>query len=72
MELQVSIMNFLLRVIVFLAYTVALGFIWNLTIPFIFGLPQISGVQALGLYILSNILFKDNFCVQGVIDDTDN
>lgn len=32
--------------------------LWNWVIPTIFGLPEITILQALGLYILSVILFK--------------
>lgn len=31
---------------------------WNITMPFIFGLPSINWVHSVGLYILSRLLIK--------------
>ena len=32
--------------------------LWNWLMPVIFGLPEITVLQALGLILLSNVLFK--------------
>lgn len=39
--------------------------LWNITIPQIFGLCTLSYWQALGLYVLSSMLFKDSFIYKG-------
>lgn len=50
----------LLVVLIVLAfvYSGILMWVWNMIIPALFGLPMISFWQALGIYIISNILFK--------------
>lgn len=48
--------------LVLLAAALLLGFplmfLWNWLMPHIFGLPQIGFWEAMGLYLLSSILFK--------------
>jgi hypothetical protein len=39
-------------------FTVPVWLLWNWLMPTIFGLPQIGFWQALGVLILSSILFK--------------
>lgn len=34
--------------------------LWNWIMPLIFGLPEISFIQALGVVLLSSILFKSS------------
>lgn len=40
--------------------TIPLWGLWNWLMPIIFGLPEINLIQALGLMILSGLLFKSN------------
>lgn len=54
----VIILFFIVLIILAFVYSGILMWIWNITIPVIFGLPTISFWQALGIYIISNILFK--------------
>lgn len=46
-------------IIVFI-YSIPLYFMWNWLVPDIFNLPTITFLQAIGLNILFNILFKSN------------
>ena len=51
-------LKFALFTVLFIAvYSVALWALWNWLMPTIFGLPAISFWQALGLLVLSRILF---------------
>ncbi len=43
-----------------LLLAVPVWFIWNLTVPGVFGLPEITYWQAYGLTLLSFILVKGN------------
>lgn len=52
------ILLFIALIILAFVYSGILMWIWNMVIPVIFGLPTISFWQALGIYIISNILFK--------------
>ena len=54
----VIILFFIVLIILAFVYSGILMWIWNMTIPIIFVLPTISFWQALGIYIISNILFK--------------
>ncbi len=46
-------------IITVLLMTVPTYFLWNWLMPKIFGLPKITLLQALGISMLSSILFKN-------------
>ena len=54
-----------LAIIVFAVLSVILAiptfFLWNWLLPVIFGISKISFVQAIGVNLLSGILFKSSF-----------
>lgn len=47
----------LIPIAVFLAAGLVVMFLWNFLLPVIFGIKAISYIQALGVFILSRILF---------------
>lgn len=51
---------FILTIFIFIALIVAfpLMWLWNWLMPVIFGLPEITILQSLGLFVLSGLLFK--------------
>jgi membrane protein required for beta-lactamase induction len=51
---------FLIAVVLALLIGGPLWLLWNWLMPLIFGLPQITFWQAVGLNMLSSILFKTN------------
>jgi len=55
-ETFAAIIGVIAIVIVILGYPLML--LWNWLMPFIFGLPEITFWQAIGLNLLSTILFK--------------
>lgn len=46
-------------IIVFFLYSAILMWLWNVVIVALFGLPVISYWQSCGLYVISNMLFKN-------------
>jgi hypothetical protein len=52
--------TFLIAVVLALLIGGPLWLLWNWLMPLIFGLPQITFWQAVGLNILSSILFKNS------------
>lgn len=52
------ILLFVVLIILTFIYSGILMWVWNMIMPALFGLPIISFWQALGIYIISNILFK--------------
>lgn len=52
------ILLFVVLIILTFIYSGILMWAWNMIMPVLFGLPIISFWQALGIYIISNILFK--------------
>lgn len=52
------ILLFIVLIILTFIYSGILMWVWNMIMPVLFGLPIISFWQALGIYIISNILFK--------------
>ena len=56
LEILAAFLGMIAIVIVILGYPLML--LWNWLIPTIFGLPEITLWQALGLSLLSTILFK--------------
>ena len=58
LEHKNKLLKFALFTVLFIAvYSVALWVLWNWLMPTLFGLPVISLWQALGLLVLSRILF---------------
>lgn len=61
MNIIAMLIGFLVLMIVFvLLMTVPLWLLWNWLMPVIFGLPEITLFQSLGLLMLASILFKSN------------
>lgn len=56
---------FIVLIILAFIYSGILMWVWNIIMPILFGLPVISFWQALGIYIISNILFKSSNGVRG-------
>ncbi len=58
LEHKNKFLKFALFTVLFIAvYSVALWVLWNWLMPTLFGLPVISFWQALGLLVLSRVLF---------------
>ena len=53
------IVNLFSGIILLFVYSGVLMWLWNEVITIIFMLPMISYWQAMGLYVISNILFKN-------------
>ena len=53
------IANLFSGIILLFVYSGVLMWLWNEVIAIIFMLPMISYWQAMGLYVISNILFKN-------------
>ena len=41
-----------------------LMWLWNWLMPYLFGLPEITFIQAIGLNILTNILFRPSITIK--------
>lgn len=41
-----------------------LMWLWNWLMPYLFGLPEITFIQAIGLNILTSILFRPNITIK--------
>ena len=55
---------FLILIVVFGVIALAswvTSLVWNWLMPVIFGLPEITFIQALGLQILSSLLIRNNY-----------
>lgn len=60
-----GIIGFLVVIFILgLIFAIPTWLLWNWLMPFIFGLPTISLVQALGLNLLAGILFKSSTKVE--------
>lgn len=51
---------FLLLILIALLTGIPVYFLWNALMPDIFGLPEITFWQALGLSVLCSLLFKNS------------
>ena len=58
------IILFIVLIILTFIYSGILMWVWNMIMPVLFGLPMISFWQALGIYIISNILFKGSSSIK--------
>jgi hypothetical protein len=59
-ETRDALIKFATRLITSILFGGAVMLLWNWVIVLIFGLIEISWLQAWGLYVLSNLLFKSN------------
>lgn len=58
MEIKSALLQTLVLVILLVLFAYPLMLLWNVLMPVIFNLPIINFWQALGILIMSNILFK--------------
>lgn len=58
MNFKTIVNSFLLALCIALVVSSFLMLLWNWLMPFLFGLPQVSFLQSLGIYVLCTILFK--------------
>ncbi|MEO6670716.1 MAG: hypothetical protein ABIN36_14640 [Ferruginibacter sp.] len=56
-QIQKKIKIFFIVIIAFLAFSAAVMWLWNAILPEIIGVKSISFIQALGILLLSKILF---------------
>lgn len=57
-KLKKSLIEFVSEFIAMFIYSLVLMLLWNELMPFLFKLPQVGYVQAIGMWILGGLLFK--------------